>query len=156
MAMTDEQNKILDHLEAQCAKREYCTADVRQKALKALAFDSDAAEEVVAKLVEERFVDDSRYAAAFAREKAALNGWGPVKIRFALSSKGITGKAADSALEEIDEGAAEKRLRELLAAKIKSLGDDPQWKIKTLKHLLSRGYNYDEISRAIASLKESE
>ena len=42
---------------------------------------------MVAELKEDRYVDDARYAAAFAREKASLQGWGPVKIRFQLRGR---------------------------------------------------------------------
>jgi regulatory protein len=154
--MTDEQKKTLDFLEAQCAKREYCRKDIMEKAMKRLDYDKDAAEEVVSRLVDEKFVDDERYAAAFAREKASLNGWGPVKIKFALSAKGITGKAADDAISEIDAKAAQKRLDSMVLSKFKSLEGDEQWKIKLLKFLLSRGYEYDQIKESIDRITENE
>ena len=80
---------VLSRLQKQCSKAEYCRADVYRKALKALDGDAEAAAQVVASLVEDRYVDDVRYASAFAREKAALQGWGPVKIRFQLRAKGV-------------------------------------------------------------------
>ena len=83
---------MLDRLQTQCVKREYCRSDIFRKALTAFDGDKDAAERLVESLVEDRFVDDSRYAAAFAREKARLSGWGPVKISFALTAKGIQGR----------------------------------------------------------------
>ena len=39
--------KILNNLRRQCSRREYCTADVRKKAEKALDGDKDRAAEVV-------------------------------------------------------------------------------------------------------------
>ena len=89
----DDFAKMLDRLQTQCVKREYCRSDIFRKALTAFDGDKDAAERLVASLVEDRFVDDSRYAAAFAREKARLSGWGPVKISFALTAKGRVLKA---------------------------------------------------------------
>ena len=53
-------------------------SDIRRKALKALEGDGEAADRVVASLVKDKFVDDRRYAAAFAREKSALQWWGTV------------------------------------------------------------------------------
>ena len=85
--MDEREKKVFDALSAQCAKREYCTADIRRKALERLEFDAAAAEAVVSALASEGYVDDRRYAAAFAREKSALSGWGPVKIRTALRKK---------------------------------------------------------------------
>ena len=91
--MTEREKQVFDALSAQCAKREYCTADVRRKALQRLEFDAAAAEAVVSALVAEGYVDDRRYAAAYAREKSALAGWGPVKIRTALLARGEIGRA---------------------------------------------------------------
>ena len=47
---------------------------MKTKALKAMDGDGDAAEQIVASLVSDRFVDDLRYASAFAREKASISG----------------------------------------------------------------------------------
>ena len=64
--MEEKEKQVFDALSAQCARREYCTADIRRKALQRLDFDAAGAETVVAALQEEGFVDDRRYAAAFA------------------------------------------------------------------------------------------
>ncbi|MCF0175882.1 MAG: RecX family transcriptional regulator, partial [Bacteroidales bacterium] len=81
--------RLLDRLRRSCSRREYCTSDVRKKALAGMEGDVHAAEEIVASLLEDRYVDDLRYATAYAREKSAVNGWGEVKIRHMLSAKGI-------------------------------------------------------------------
>lgn len=143
--MDDEQKKVLDRLEAQCSKREYCLSDVRLKAFKALDGDSARAAEVVDSLVADKFVDDARYAGAFAREKSALTGWGSVKIRYALRAKGIATETIAAALEEIDPGKASDKLARLMENKRKSLEGDPQIKLKLIKFALTRGYEYDEI-----------
>ena len=72
---------------------------------------------IVGALVEDGYADDRRYAAAFAREKSSITGWGPVKIRMALSAKGISGEMADEALLEIDSGRADAKLEKLLQTK---------------------------------------
>ena len=111
------ENKIKEvrsALEAQCAKREYCVSDIRRKALERLEGDSQAAEEVVSSLIGEKFVDDARYASAFAREKASLQGWGPVKIRYQLRAKGIGEADISAALQEVDSDKASARLKKLL------------------------------------------
>ena len=142
----DERSKsVLDALEAQCAKREYCTADIRRKALERLDYDAGAAEEVVSALLAGGFVDDFRYAAAYAREKSALSGWGPVKIRTTLLGRGVSREAALAALEEIDPERASAKLEKVLEAKWRTLADDPQGRLKLIRFALSRGYDYDPI-----------
>lgn len=147
--MDEKAKQILSKLEAQCSKREYCTADIYQKALAKLEGDREAAEEIVAALEADNFVSDLRYASAFAREKASLTGWGPVKIRFALSAKGIARETIDEALAEIEPEKAEARLERLLETKRKSLEGDPQIKLKLLKFALSRGYDYDTVKKLV-------
>ena len=144
-----EERKILERLQRQCARMEYCVSDIRRKALKALEGDEEAAGRVVASLVEDKFVDDRRYAAAFAREKSALQGWGAVKIRFQLRGKGVSDEIITEALQEIDPAKAVSKLDKLAADRYRLLKDDPQCRLKLLKALLSRGYGYDEAEAAV-------
>ena len=149
-----EEKKVLERLQRQCSKAEYCSSDVRRKALKAMEGDSEAASRIVEALVRERFVDDGRYAAAFSREKSSLQGWGTVKIRFMLRSKGIPDEIISAALEEIDPGKAERKLDKLVSDKARLLDGDPQKRLKLLKFALGRGYSYDEVEKAIDRLAQ--
>ena len=142
--------KILSALQNLCARREYCTSDIRRKALDRCEGDAAMADELVASLKADRFVDDVRYASAFAREKASLTGWGPVKIRYALRAKGIEASVIDAALQETDPEKSADRLLRLLENKRKSLEGDPQIRLKLIKFALSRGYEYDDIKDYIS------
>ena len=150
--MDEALKKKLSRLEAQCVKREYCVRDIMAKAMKAAEGNQAEADDLVASLRADKFVDDARYAAAFAREKSSLTGWGPVKIRFALRAKGLSETDIASGLAEIDSSRAEDRLERLTAAKWKTLQDDPQGKLKLIKFALSRGYDYDAVQAAISKL----
>ena len=150
--MTDQQKRILDRLRGLCSRREYCVADVLKKATDGLEGDCTAAQEVVDVLVNEKYVDDLRYASAFARDKSAIQGWGEVKIRYMLSAKGVPRDVIDKALEEIDQDKADSRLEKLLQNKLKSLKDDPQCRLKLLRFALGRGYSYDEVNSLINTL----
>ena len=151
--MTQEDvQKLTDRLRRLCSRREYCVSDVRKKALAALEGDSEAAENVVAALIAEKYVDDLRYATAYAREKAMISGWGETKIRYMLSGKRISRDIVSQALTEIDESKAESRLEKLLENKKRSLKDDPQIRLKLLRFALGRGYQYDDVAPVIDSL----
>lgn len=143
---------VTDRLRALCSRREYCTQDVMKKALKALEGDRHAAEQVLETLVAEKYVDDLRYAGAYCRDKASLSGWGEVKIRYMLASKGISREIIAEALEEIDGNRAQDRLNRLLQTKYKSIKDDPQCRLKLLRYALGRGYSYEEVSSVIDRL----
>lgn len=144
-----EKEQVLTYLQNLCAKRECCRSEILKKAEKALEGDCAAAQEMLEALVADRYVDDERYAAAFAREKSALTGWGPDKIRYALMMKGIPKPVIASALEEIDPDAASAKMEKLLAAKCKTLQGDPYIKFKLIKYALSRGYPYDEVAPVV-------
>lgn len=152
----EEFAKVLDRLQAQCVKREYSRSDIFKKALAAFDGNREEAERAVASLVGERFVDDARYAAAFAREKSRLAGWGPVKISFALSGKGISKAVISEALKEVDPDEADRRMTAVLETRYKSLKGDPQEKFKLIKFGLTRGYEYDKIAPVVDEiLKEN-
>lgn len=147
--------RCLSRLQKLCSKAEYCRADVLRKALKDLEGDEEAAEKVVAALMAEKYVDDARYASAFAREKASLQGWGPVKIRFQLRGKGVSDSIITAALEEIEPEKADARLEKLLVAKARSLEGDPQQRLKLLKFALSKGYEYNTVEATLKKIKSN-
>lgn len=144
--------KVIDRLRNLCSRREYCSSDILKKALTALEGDREAAEQILKKLVSEKYVDDLRYAAAYAREKAMISGWGETKIRYMLSAKRISRDIITQALAEIDEDKADSRLQKLLENKARSLKDDPQIRLKLLRFALGRGYQYDDVAPVIDSL----
>lgn len=150
--MEEAYRKSLSRLQRLCSRAEYCSADMYRKALKDLDGDADAAAKVVAELTGDRYVDDARYAAAFAREKATLQGWGPVKIRFQLRGKGLSDAIIAEALQEIEPAKADEKLDKLLAAKARVLAGDPQFKLKLIKFGLSRGYEYPAVEAALDRL----
>lgn len=154
--MDEKLAKVVDRLRSLCSRREYCVSDVMTKATKALEGDRSAAEKVVAILVAEKYVDDMRYASAFARDKAGIQGWGAAKIRYMLGAKGISRHIIDSALSEIDVQKADGRLRRLIENKYKSLKDDPQWRLKLLRFGLGRGYSYDEVNSILGAIGRFE
>ena len=151
-----EYSRCLSRLQKLCSKAEYCTADIYRKALKDLDGDASEAARIVAALVEDRYVDDARFASAFAREKSSVQGWGPVKIRFQLRSKGISDAHITAALSEIDSTRADDRLERLLVAKARTLQGDPQIRLKLLKFALGRGYTYDSVESIVMRLTCTE
>jgi len=151
-----EESKVLAKLQLQCSRREYCSKDILAKALKDLEGDREAAGRILDKLIEEKYVDDLRYASAFAREKSSLGGWGAVKIRYMLSSKGIPSGTIDEALAEIDPDAADRKMDTVLRTKYRTLKEDPQVKLKLLKFALGRGYGYDEVKERIDNIIHEE
>ena len=139
-----------------CSKAEYCSRDIFRKALKDLEGDAEAASAVLASLVEDRYVDDVRYASAFAREKSSLQGWGALKIRFQLRAKGLSEEAISAGLAEIDGQRAGERLERLIRETVRLLRGDPQCRLKLIRFALGRGYEYGDVSAAVESVMKED
>lgn len=118
---------------------------------------------MIASLVEDRYLDDMRYAAAFARDKSSISGWGRLKIRNALAAKGLDRHIVDAALEEIDGASAGSRMEKVLEVKFRSLARQSEaWKsssgrryelkMKMLRFAIGRGYGYEEAAPVIERL----
>lgn len=150
--MDDNLKKILNTLEAQCSRREYCISDIRRKLKEKFSVCGAAADELIDSLVSDGFVDEGRYAAAFARDKASIALWGPVKIRFHLRAKGIEDSVISDAVAQIDGTKAAPGMEKLLLSKWKSLKDDPQGRLKLIKFALSRGYEYESVQNFLRNL----
>ena len=140
---------VLERMRALCSRREYCVADVLKKAVTALDGDREEAQKIVDKLLADKYVDDRRYASAYAREKSSISGWGAAKIRYMLAVKGVARDAISEALEEIDSSRAEQRMEKLIENKYNSLENDPQCRMKLLRFALGRGYSYDDVMPVI-------
>ncbi len=112
---------------------------------------TDEAERILAKLIQDRFIDNSRYAEAYVREKTRLSGWGEYKIRAALQRKAISRDIIDRALSQTDDAMLQKRLSALLAKKRKNIKATTAYELKTklIRYGISLGYKYDQVIEAV-------
>ena len=99
--MIDVPSDILVKLERYCAYQERCEADVRKKMV-GLAISSAQRDEIMRRLIDQKFVDDARFAALFVRGKMRENQWGRLKIRQGLYAKGVDSAIIDQAIADID------------------------------------------------------
>ncbi|MBD5184066.1 MAG: RecX family transcriptional regulator [Bacteroidales bacterium] len=135
-----------------CARGEHCAFEIREKLRKMQLAASDA-NEIVEYLEENRYIDDSRFARAFARDKVKFSGWGKNKIRMALAMKRIPSAEISSALEEIDPEEYMAVAVNAAKAKARNLDlSDYNDKGKLYRHLASRGFEGSVISKAIQSI----
>ncbi|MCM1309480.1 MAG: RecX family transcriptional regulator [Bacteroides sp.] len=86
-----------------CAMAEVSTGEALTK-LRQWGITGAEAYKVVQRLVNERFIDDERFARSFVRDKVNNAHWGVNKIRLSLHQKGIDNETARIAIaEELDE-----------------------------------------------------
>lgn len=142
-----------DKLAALCAASEHCRQEIVDKC-KAWGLSPEAADRVAERLVKERFVDDTRFAPLYVRDKARLAGWGPVKVRMQLRAKGIDDQTADDAIAAFDKGEWHEILTRALRQKLRATKkDDPRKLFASLvRFALQRGFNYAAIRQALDTM----
>lgn len=127
-------------LAALCARGEQCTHDLAEKARRWGLSEADTAA-VIAELVRQRFVDDRRYARAFASDKLRFNCWGPLKIAFALRQKDIGPDIVTPLLRDLGDAPFLDALRDALREKGRSVTGTPyQRRAKLMRFAAGRGF----------------
>lgn len=151
------EQQAFNQLATRCAAAEYCLDDMRRK-MTAWELPEGAEERILQKLVQERFVDEQRYAAAFARDKFRYNRWGERRIALELERRHIASDTIQEALEQLDETEALKTLQALLQQKQKSTrGRNPyEINMKLMRFALSRGFSMDQARQCIDRLDASD
>ena len=144
----EEFEKYLLKAQSYCSRAEKCESDVRTYLYKQHA-DSEIISKVIESLVEDKFVDNERYARAFVSDAFKFNKWGRLKIRQALLAKGISEKLMTQPLSEIDETEYMSLLDSLLRAKLKSVHDDDEYKVKAsvFRFAYSRGFEPELVEK---------
>lgn len=136
--------QALASLMRMCARAERSSGDALRLMRGWGVADADA-RRVLDRLIADRFIDDSRYAGAFVREKMNLSGWGRYKIGAALRAKGISPSIIAEALSQTDETDMHGRLSEILARRMRTLKAASPFdaRAKLMRYALSQGYDYE-------------
>ena len=146
-----------DKAEAYCSAAERCPAEVAAK-LRQWGADEKTAAVLIAHLLKERFLDESRYCRAFVRDKYRFNQWGRVKIAQALRLKQLPPAAIEEGLLEIDEDEYADILRSLITLKLRSVkaANDYDRNAKLIRYAVGKGYGMDELIRTVKNLDADE
>ncbi len=144
-------------MQAYCATSEHCKADVIEK-LHRWGIAYDAADRIVDRLVQEKYIDEERFCRAFVHDKYRFDKWGKLKIAQALQLKKIPSYVYNLMLNEIDQEEYLAVLRGLLESKRKSVRASSPYEQngKLVRFALSRGFGMEDISRCIDLGQENE
>ena len=138
-------SEILSKLERYCAYQDRCTQEVLTK-IRSFQVEETEARQLIQLLKNDGFIDDERYVQSFIRGKVGIKQWGKQKIRMSLLQKGIDKKLIDKYIEDITLQQYTENLQTTIRKWIQSHGEITKENItKLYRHLLSKGYTYDEI-----------
>ena len=79
MEITPQQSDAFYRAAALCSRAEKCSSDIMTK-LSQWGVGEENASVVLKQLIEEKYVDDERYARSFVRDKFRFNKGGKIKI----------------------------------------------------------------------------
>lgn len=133
-----------------CSGSEYCSSQIREKLL-SWGVSANDADEIVAYLVKERYIDDARFSRAYCHDKFCYSHWGRMKIRQMLRHLHLTDSEIAEGLEVIPEEAYLQTLADTVRQKDRTLRDTDlyQRKGKLVRHLISRGFEMELILDAV-------
>lgn len=138
-------SEILSKLERYCAYQDRCTHEVLTK-IRSFQVEETEAHQLIQLLKNDGFIDDERYVQSFIRGKVGIKQWGKQKIRTSLMQKGINKELIDKYIEDITPQQYTENLQTSIRKWTQSHGEITKENItKLYRHLLSKGYTYDEI-----------
>lgn len=138
-----------------CAYQERCQQEMRDKLYEWGLYSNDV-ENIIANLISDNFLNEERFAKAYAGGKFRIKKWGRIKIKIELKRRKISDYCIKKAMQEIDENEYIKTLKSIL---IKKLKENPKGKqqvrnYKAAQHAISRGFERDLVWEAIKEVLE--
>jgi regulatory protein len=145
--LTKEQ--ALQKLKHYCAYQERCHSEVTDK-LYQLGVPKRFHDEITANLIVENYLDEERFAIAYAGGKFRVKHWGRVKIKYALQQKKVSTYSTKVALKQLDEDEYKQKLKRLLDDKYAELKNEQYLvrKKKTMDYLMHKGFEPELIRQA--------
>ena len=139
-----DSQKALSRAATLCSRSEQCESDVRAKLATWLDLPEQA-DEIIAHLKREGFINEQRYANAYVHDKFLYNGWGRLKLRAMLRGKGFADDAIAQAMEQINDDDYHDMLIRLLQGKWRNVKSRERQLARAamLRFAASRGFEAD-------------
>jgi regulatory protein len=149
--------QAFDRISSYCAYQERSHKEVRNKLYEYGLHRGDV-EELLAKLITEGFLNEERFAKAFAGGKFRMKKWGRNKIVHELESHGVTSKCIQKGLAELSDSDYKKTLRGLLVKKL-DLTKEPNLfkkRDKAARFAIGKGYESELVWAVLKEITESK
>lgn len=144
------EQQALQRLMALCARGEHSSGEMLDK-MRRWNINDEAQARIMQRLINERYVDDERFARAFVNDKIKYNQWGSRRIEQALWQKGIDKETRQTVLAEIDDEQYLEVLRPLLKAKARSVKANSEYErqMKLARFAMGRGFTFNLIQQCL-------
>lgn len=139
---------------ALCDKCEQCSPDIIRKLATWGISASDTAK-IIERLRQTRYLDDMRFARAYAHDKMAYSGWGRNKILQGLWAKRLGREYIEASCDELDEEEYNDIARRVMRSKVRSLPEGLSTyenRMKVMRFGVQRGFEARLVSQIINRL----
>jgi regulatory protein len=145
--------EALRKMEHYCAYQERCHKDVESK-LMTMKLIPEAKEKIILHLLNQNFLNEERFAKAFARGKFNIKKWGKQRITRELKIRNISAYNIKTALKEISENDYLETFHILAEKKYKNIieQDKNKKRKKLTNYLLYRGWETNLIYEKVNDL----
>ena len=136
-------------------RRELSEKQIRQR-LARKEYEPDEIDEAVARLREERAINDQRVAEAIARMETGIRKRGKVRVRLQLERAGIAKDVAKQAIDDVfedvdDEALIEEALRKRLRGR-ETIADDREFQ-RLFRYLIGQGFESDRVMKTLKAYR---
>ena len=138
-----------------CAYQERSHAEVKHK-LYEFGLNKADSEMLLSNLIEENYLNEERFAVAFAGGHFRMKQWGKTKIRYELKQKQVSEYCIKKGLAAIDDEAYEKTFVKLAEEKMQTLKSEKNIFVKKTKlrnYLSGKGYEFELIGTFLKSIR---
>lgn len=142
MTKTEKYTTHLEKAKSFCVYQERCVSDMKTK-LREWKVAPGMMEKIIKALKKEDFIDEIRYAKAFAGGKFRIKKWGRNKIRTELRIKNISDHCIEEGLMEIDEDEYLKILQKLIDQKKSEFVDHDSFNNKNKIYIFAVNKGYE-------------
>ena len=150
---------VLTKIKGYCCYQPRTHQQVRQK-LYGWKLKKNVVETILASLIEEGLVNESRFATSYAIERFRINGWGRKKVEHELKKRQISPYCIRRAMAHTDPEEYEKELHNQAEKKWLSLqgkGLHPMMRMKkTANYLIGKGYESGAVWFLVRDLQNPE
>lgn len=144
----------LEKMRNWCAYQERSQQEARNK-LYEFGLTKENVEQILTQLIQDNYLNEERFAIAFASGKFRIKKWGKVKIKQELKFRKVSDYCINKALKQIDGNDYFATLEKIIKKKIIEIKEPNKIRkqYKVIKYIISRGYEQDLIMDAIKNLE---
>lgn len=139
-----------DRIRVWCDLQERAHSDVAKK-LYSWGVYTDEINQIISELISANYLNEERFARAFAGGKFRIKKWGWKKIEIELKRKNVSKYSIALAKEELDDEDYLGTLKEVIDKKRNFVKANSDWELhqKLIRFALGKGYSYEDIQKVM-------